>query len=171
MEKKNIIKKTKVAVSDQEENKPKEEVIDNDEIIEKDDAAKNKKKYIYAVGRRKEASAQVRLFKKGDGKITVNGKDIKDYFPSEIMQEIIRAPFKVVGQVDKLEILAKVKGGGICGQAEAIRHGISRVLLEINTNFRKPLRKHGFLTRDSRVKERKKPGLKRARRAPQWVKR
>ena len=173
MEKKNIDKKIKVIASksDKQEDKQEEKIIAKDKIIESSDAIKGKKKYIYAVGRRKEASAQIRLFKKGDGKIIVNGKDIKDYFPSGIMQEIIFAPLKIVGQAGKLEILTKVRGGGICGQAEAIRHGISRALLEINANFRKPLRKHGYLTRDSRVKERKKPGLKRARKAPQWVKR
>ncbi|MCK4744966.1 30S ribosomal protein S9 [Candidatus Parcubacteria bacterium] len=173
MEKKNIIEKTKVVASKpaKNEDKQKEKAPDNEKSVENDGAIKSKKKYIYEVGRRKEASAQIRLFKKGDGKITVNGKDIKDYFPSQVMQEIVRAPLKIVGQDGKLEILAKVSGGGVCGQAEAIRHGISKTLLEINTNFRKPLRKHGYLTRDSRVKERKKPGLKRARKAPQWVKR
>ena len=139
--------------------------------VESKDQVKIKKSYLYAIGRRKEASAQVKLFKKGDGKIEINSKDIKDYFPNDFIRAIVYAPLKTVGQVDRLNICAKVVGGGLCGQAEAIRHGISRALLEINTNFKKPLRKQCYLTRDPRVKERKKPGLKRARRAPQWQKR
>ncbi|MBT4277872.1 30S ribosomal protein S9 [Candidatus Falkowbacteria bacterium] len=150
-----------------------EETAEKDDTEESKEGAikKNKKEYIYAVGRRKSASAQVRLYKKGEGEIEVNKKDIKEYFPTTDVQDIILSPLKVVGQGDKLKIWAKVAGGGKIGQAEAIRHGISRALLEINPNFRKPLRKQGFLTRDSRIKERKKPGLKRARRAPQWSKR
>ncbi|MEA2064686.1 MAG: 30S ribosomal protein S9, partial [Patescibacteria group bacterium] len=133
MEKKSTTKKTETASSKhgKQEDKQKEKILDNDKAIKSDGAIKSKKKYIYEVGRRKEASAQVKLFKKGDGKIIINGKDIKDYFPSKIMREIIHAPLKVVGQEDKLEILVKVKGGGICGQAEAIRHGISKTILEI----------------------------------------
>lgn len=134
-------------------------------------AKKNKKQYIYAVGRRKTASAQVRLYKKGEGEITINDKKLEDYFITKDLQGIIHSPMKIVGQGDKLKVWVKVVGGGKVGQAEAIRHGISRALLEINPNFKKPLRKQGFLTRDSRKKERKKPGLKRARRAPQWSKR
>ncbi|MEA2089121.1 MAG: 30S ribosomal protein S9 [Patescibacteria group bacterium] len=137
----------------------------------KENVSKNKKLYIYAVGRRKSATAQVRIYKKGEGEITINKKKMRDYFKTTNLQNIIYAPFKLVGQGEKLKIWAKVIGGGKVGQAEAIRHGISRALLEINPNFRKPLRKQGFLTRDSRRKERKKPGLKRARRAPQWSKR
>jgi small subunit ribosomal protein S9 len=150
-----------------------EEIVDVEETNEDDaDASKkNKKLYIYAVGRRKTSSAQVKLYKKGEGEITVNNKDLKEYFPTEQLQNIIYAPLKVVGQGEKLKIWSKVVGGGKIGQAEAVRHGISRALLEINPNFRKPLRKHGYLTRDPRMKERKKPGLKGARRAPQWSKR
>ncbi len=147
-----------------------EEIIEVEETQE-DDAKKNKKLYIYAVGRRKTSSAQVKLYKKGEGEIIVNNKDLKEYFPTEQLQNIIYAPLKVVGQGEKLKIWSKVVGGGKIGQAEAVRHGISRALLEINPNFRKPLRKQGYLTRDPRMKERKKPGLKRARRAPQWSKR
>ncbi len=149
-----------------EEKEAKKENIDEEKGLKK-----NKKEYIYAVGRRKTSSAQVKLYKKGSGEVTINQKDIKDYFPTEKLQEIVYSPLKVIGQVDKLKIWAKVVGGGKTGQAEAIRHGVSRALLEINPNFKKPLRKHGYLTRDPRVKERKKPGLKRARRAPQWSKR
>ncbi len=132
---------------------------------------KPKKEYIYAVGRRKTATAQVKLYKKGKGEVEVNSQKIEEYFPTFSWQAIIYAPLKVVGQAERLKVVAKVSGGGKISQAEAIRHGISRALLEINPNFRKPLRKHGYLTRDPRMKERKKPGLKRARRAPQWSKR
>lgn len=151
-----------------------EKTIKNEEILEQEavvEDKKNKKQYIYAVGRRKSASAQVKLYKKGEGEILVNDKELNKYFPTEELQNIIYAPLKVVGQGEKLKIMSWVEGGGKIGQAEAVRHGISRALLEINPNFKKPLRKNGFLTRDPRVKERKKPGLKRARRAPQWAKR
>lgn len=130
-----------------------------------------RKTYLYAVGRRKEATAQVRLLKNGNGKVTVNGRDLPNYFGAPILQEIVIAALKVVGQDNKLDISAKVSGGGLTGQAEAIRMGVSRALLLLNPVFRKSLRRHGYLTRDSRMKERKKPGLKRARRAPQWQKR
>ena len=139
--------------------------------LDTNQAKKSKKQYIYAVGRRKSASAQVRLYKKGEGEIIINDKKLEEYFPTKDLQGIIHSPMKVVGQGDKLKIWAKVVGGGKVGQAEAIRHGISRALLEINPNFKKPLRKQGFLTRDPRKKERKKPGLKRARKSPQWSKR
>ncbi len=139
--------------------------------LDTNQAKKSKKQYIYAVGRRKSASAQVRLYKKGEGEIIINDKKLEEYFPTKDLQGIIHSPMKVVGQGDKLKIWVKVVGGGKVGQAEAIRHGISRALLEINPNFKKPLRKQGFLTRDPRKKERKKPGLKRARKSPQWSKR
>lgn len=103
--------------------------------------------------------------------ITINGKDYKQYFPIFEYQEIVSAPLKSVGQSDKLDIEVRVRGGGKRGQSEAVRHGISRALVNLNPNFKKNLRRAGFLTRDARVKERKKYGLKRARRAPQWQKR
>lgn len=165
MEEKKTIKKNERSVK--KENKL--EVIKD--TNKKESANKNKKLYIYAVGRRKSATAQVRIYKKGEGEIIINKKKMQDYFKTANLQNIIYAPFKLVGQGEKLKIWAKVTGGGKVGQAEAIRHGVSKALLEINPNFRKPLRKQGFLTRDSRIKERKKPGLKRARRAPQWSKR
>lgn len=130
-----------------------------------------KKKYIYAVGRRKEAAAQVRLYKNGSGKIVVNGKNAEDYLQYFEFKNIVHSSLGQVGQSDKLDVSVLVKGGGKRGQAESIRHGISRALIQLNPNFQRALRKVGFLTRDSRVKERKKPGLKRARRAPQWAKR
>ncbi|MFA6537529.1 MAG: 30S ribosomal protein S9 [Patescibacteria group bacterium] len=139
------------------------------EVVEVD--GKRKGEYLYSVGRRKTATAQVRLLKKGKGEISVNGKDLKEYFPTLDVQERVLAPLKIVGQMEKLAVSAMVKGSGKIAQAEAIRHGLSRALLLLNPNFKKPLKKAGFLTRDPRVKERKKPGLKRARKAPQWQKR
>jgi len=133
--------------------------------------AKKKGEYLYSVGRRKTACAQVRLLKRGKGEITVNGQDFKIYFPTLDVQERVLSPLKIVGQMDRLAATVIVKGSGKIAQAEAIRHGLSRALLLLNPNFKKPLKKAGFLTRDPRVKERKKPGLKRARKAPQWQKR
>lgn len=139
--------------------------------IETEDKGGSRKTYLYAVGRRKESIAQVRLIKNGSGKVSINGRELTNYFGSPLLQEIVTAALKVVGQDDKLDISANVSGGGLTGQAEAIRMGVSRALLLLNPVFRKSLRRHGYLTRDSRMKERKKPGLKRARRAPQWQKR
>ncbi len=147
----------------------KEEVLLK--ISETEEGKSPRKSYLYAVGRRKEASAQVRLIKNGSGKVIVNGREVQNYFGSPLLQEIVASALKVVGQDNKLDISAKVSGGGLRGQAEAIRLGSSRALLLLNPVFRKSLRRHGFLTRDPRMKERKKPGLKRARRAPQWQKR
>lgn len=133
-------------------------------------SGEKKKDYLYAVGRRKTAIAQVRIYKKGSGKITINNKPFNKYF-SLNEQEIVKFPLKLIGQLEKLDVTVKVLGGGLHSQAEAIRHGIARALIQLNPNFRKPLKKAGFITRDAREKERKKPGLKRARRAPQWQKR
>lgn len=130
-----------------------------------------KKSYLYAVGRRKEAIATVKLYKNGKGHITVNGKLYSEYFSTDELRQIVSSPLRSVGQADKVDIEARVFGGGLRGQAEAIRLGIARALIQLNINFKKNLRKAGFLTRDPRVKERKKYGLKRARRAPQWQKR
>jgi len=126
--------------------------------------------YIYAVGRRKKAVARVRLFKKGDGKITVNEKDYSGYFPTLELRQIVKQPIEATGQKD-LNFSIKVGGGGVRGQAEAIRHGISRALVILEKDLRKTLKAEGYLRRDPRRKERKKPGLKRARRAPQFSKR
>jgi small subunit ribosomal protein S9 len=134
-------------------------------------AGKKKAEYLYGVGKRKTAIAQVRVFKKGDGKIIINEKTVKEYCATPSLAEKVVSPLKIVGQQDKLDVSAKVKGGGSTAQAEAVRHGIARALLLLNANFRKPLKKAGYLTRDPRKKERKKPGLKRARKAPQWKKR
>lgn len=136
-----------------------------------------KRKYHEAIGRRKSASARVRLFTSGplqsamEGNIVINDKPYKDYFPTLELQRIVDAPLVRLKSLNRFKATVKVKGGGIRGQADAIRHGLSRALVLFDFNFRKKLKKAGYLTRDSRVKERKKFGLKKARRAPQWTKR
>ena len=129
------------------------------------------KPYFYGTGRRKKSVARVRIVP-GTGVITVNGKSVDDYFGLETLKLIINQPFGVTGTEGKFDIIATVKGGGLSGQAGAIRHGIARALLEYDAeNLRPMLKKAGFLTRDPRMKERKKYGLKAARRAPQFSKR
>lgn len=124
----------------------------------------------YGTGRRKKAIARVRLVD-GNGKITINGKDIDEYLGMETLKVIVRQPLVLTNTLDKYDVIATVVGGGYTGQAGAIRHGISRALLQANGEFRLSLKQNGFLTRDSRMKERKKYGLKKARRAPQFSKR
>ncbi|MFH1326340.1 MAG: 30S ribosomal protein S9 [Candidatus Falkowbacteria bacterium] len=128
-------------------------------------------KYITAIGRRKTSAAQIRLYKNGKGVIIVNDKDVKDYFPSKESINLIMQPLKLAGADKELGFSILVKGGGKVGQAEAIRHGITRALLIINKEAKPALKASGLTTRDARKKERKKPGLKKARRAPQWSKR
>jgi len=128
-------------------------------------------KYYQAMGRRKTAIAQVKLFTKGEKVFLVNQKPIENYFPIEELRKVAKASLEKMKCLDKFRILATVKGGGLFAQAEAIRLGIARALCLFNPNFRKRLKRAGFLTRDPRMKERKKFGLKRARRAPQWQKR
>lgn len=121
-------------------------------------------------GRRKTATARVRLMP-GNGDMIVNGTDIEDYFHRKSLIQDIQSPLEVTKQLGSLDLVANVNGGGLSGQAGAVRHGIARALLEVDQEFRKPLKKAGYLTRDSRMKERKKPGLKKARKAPQFSKR
>ena len=128
------------------------------------------KPYFYGTGRRKSSIARVRLYP-GSGKITINGRDIDDYFGLETLKLIINQPFGVTETAGKFDIVANVRGGGISGQAGAIRHGVSRALLLADESYRPLLKKAGFLTRDPRMKERKKYGLKAARRASQFSKR
>lgn len=129
------------------------------------------KEFYYGTGRRKEAIARVRVYP-GKGQITINGKDMEDYFEIETLRYIVLQPLNATESRDKYDIIIKVHGGGIAGQAGAIRHGISRALVEADAeNYKKTLKKAGFLTRDSRVKERKKYGLKKARKASQFSKR
>jgi small subunit ribosomal protein S9 len=127
-------------------------------------------KYFEAVGRRKRASARVRIVS-GKGVFVVNDKPAEDYFPRLGDLKRIKAPAEVAGLADKLDVSVLVNGGGITGQSSAVSHGLARALLKMDENFRPDLRKAGLLTRDSRIKERKKPGLKRARKAPTYTKR
>jgi len=128
--------------------------------------------YISAVGRRKEAIARVRLYNSGSGKVSLNGQDLKIYFPAVYQQEYILSPLRLVGLIGQVDISIKVAGGGKQGQLEAVRHGVARAVVALNEeDYRKPIRTAGYLTRDARVKERKKYGLKKARRAPQFSKR
>jgi len=154
-------------------------------IIKKKKISKTKKlpqkekkpqKYYEAVGRRKTAIARVRLFtcrpfEDEKGKILVNGKPYFEIFSTLELQRIVRAALEKMKSLNRFEASIKVKGGGLKGQAEAIRHGLARTLIIFNPDFRKKLKRAGYLRRDPRMKERKKPGLKKARRAPQWAKR
>jgi small subunit ribosomal protein S9 len=132
---------------------------------------KSKKPYLYGTGRRKSSVARVRLYEGGTGKITINGRDIDDYFGLDTLKLITRQPLVLTETVEKVDIVATVSGGGVTGQAGALRHGIARALLLVNPEYRAVLKKAGYLTRDPRMKERKKYGLKAARRAPQFSKR
>ena len=130
----------------------------------------SKVKYYYGTGRRKHSVARVRIYP-GSGNVTINGRGIDDYFGLETLKLIVRQPLAVTDNLDKFDIVCTVAGGGVTGQAGAIRHGLSRALLEFDPELRPVLKKAGFLTRDPRMKERKKYGLKAARRAPQFSKR
>ena len=124
----------------------------------------------YGTGRRKKSISRVRLVN-GKGSITINGKDINEYFGVETLKVIVKQPLFATNTLDKFDVICTVKGGGISGQAGAIRHGIARALLQANSEYRPSLKASGFLTRDARMKERKKYGLKKARKAPQFSKR
>jgi len=132
--------------------------------------AKSAKIYFYGTGRRKKSIARVRVTP-GNGVIIINNKPIDEYFGLETLKVIVRQPLNATTSLDKYDVIAKVEGGGYTGQAGAIRHGISRALLNANPEYRPTLKLAGFLTRDSRMKERKKYGLKKARKAPQFSKR
>ncbi|PJA47608.1 30S ribosomal protein S9 [Candidatus Uhrbacteria bacterium CG_4_9_14_3_um_filter_36_7] len=136
-----------------------------------DQVQEKEKKYVRAIGRRKRSVAQVRLFEKGEGKISINKIDVKDRFRLPELQQVIISPLTTTGTEGKFDFDIWVQGGGVRGQAESIRLGIARTLILLNPEFRPTLKKLGFLTRDARSKERKKYGLKKARRAPQWSKR
>ena len=130
----------------------------------------SKKPYQYGTGRRKSSVARVHLFEGGSGSITINGRDIDDYFGLETLKMVVRQPLEATGTIGKVDISATVTGGGVSGQAGALRHGIARALLEAG-DYRAELKKAGFLTRDARMVERKKYGLKKARKRPQFSKR
>ena len=131
----------------------------------------SKKQYVYGTGRRKSSVARVRLYEGGTGSIIINGRDIDDYFGLETLKLIVRQPLVTTDMLGKVDIAVTVAGGGVSGQAGAIRHGISRALVVLNPENRASLKAAGFMTRDPRMKERKKYGLKAARRAPQFSKR
>ena len=128
------------------------------------------KPYFYGTGRRKSSVARVRIYN-GTGKITINDRDIDDYFGLDTLKLIVRQPLGITDTTEKFDIVCRVAGGGVSGQAGAVRHGIARALLQYDENLRPALKKAGLLTRDPRMKERKKYGLKGARRAPQFSKR
>ena len=131
----------------------------------------SKKAYVYGTGRRKSSVARVHVYQGGTGVITINGRDIDDYFGLDTLKMVVRQPLNTVSVLGKVDVEATVTGGGVSGQAGAIRHGIARALLKLDESYRPALKAAGFLTRDPRMKERKKYGLKAARRAPQFSKR
>ena len=131
----------------------------------------SKRKYNYGTGRRKSSVARVRVYENGTGSIIVNGRDIDDYFGLETLKLVVRQPLATTELVGKVDLVVTVAGGGVAGQAGAIRHGVSRALVVLNPEYRASLKAAGFMTRDPRMKERKKYGLKAARRAPQFSKR
>ncbi|MCH5164969.1 MAG: 30S ribosomal protein S9 [Clostridiales bacterium] len=133
-------------------------------------SAKKKVQY-WGTGRRKKAVARVRILAGGSGTITVNKRSLDDYFPLDTLKLIVNQPFAETDTAGKFDVIVNVRGGGYTGQAGAIRHGISRALCNVDTTYRPALKKAGFLTRDPRMKERKKYGLKKARKAPQFSKR
>ncbi|MCX6765601.1 MAG: 30S ribosomal protein S9 [Candidatus Moranbacteria bacterium] len=152
----------------------RKKVKENKKIIKEEKKEAPKEKYFYAVGKRKTSVAQVKLYSKVQSKeddLVINKRKLKDYFPVLSFQDLVLAPFKISGTQGKFRMSALVRGGGFRGQSEAIRLGISRALVVYDENLKKVLRDNGFLTRDARIVERKKPGLKKARRAPQWQKR
>ena len=133
--------------------------------------AETQQEYYYGTGKRKSAIAKVRLYLDDGGPVLVNSKPMEEYFNWEPWQVIIAEPFQATDTISRFRVVAQVQGGGVRGQAEAIRHGIARALVVYDEALRPSLRRHGLLTRDSRIKESKKYGLKRARRAPQYTKR
>jgi len=147
-------------------------IIDDDDFVINEEDFKNLgDRYFEGTGRRKTSVARVRLYTKGDKEMEVNGMPLSKYFPTKFLQALALASLDKMKSMDRFKLTATVKGGGVNSQAEAVRHGIARALVVFNADYRKRLRKAGFLTRDPRMKERKKFGLKRARRAPQWSKR
>ncbi len=140
-------------------------------VVEKKTAHAKTGEFIYGIGKRKTSRARVRFYEEGKGEIIVNEKDYRQYFPQEEFQTIVRSPLEVTNLAGTGRFTIRVEGGGVRGQAESTRHGIARALITINPALRPILRQSGYLTRDARMKERKKYGLKGARRAPQWQKR
>lgn len=150
---------------------PRKKKTDEAKIDQIKPAQKEERKFIYSIGRRKSSRSRVRVYVEGNGDFIVNKKDVGAYFPWMEYRDIAISPLKEFEGAKSVDVSVKVIGGGTRGQAESIRLGVAKALLSINSDLRKRFRQLGYLTRDSRVKERKKPGLKRARRAPQWQKR
>ena len=171
--KKKEIKKTVEASSEipQKEDVLKVAEEGDKEIIGEEALSAKSKNYIETIGRRKTATARARIWTRGDKEILINDKPYKSYFTIPELQQTITASLEKMKCFDKFRVSIRVKGGGIFSQAEAVRHAIARALVMFNPDFRKRLKKAGHLTRDPRMRERKKFGLKRARRAPQWKKR
>lgn len=174
-----MIKTTTATIKSKEKKEEKPKIVKETEKTKKKAVPKKVVKkqlpkpsrYIETIGRRKTAVARVRVWTKGEKVFLVNNKPCDEYFSVLELQKIAMESLEKMNLLDKLRVQVQVKGGGVTAQAEAIRHAIARVLVRINPNFRKRLKKAGYLTRDSRMRERKKFGLKRARRAPQWAKR
>lgn|SRR3989338_774863 len=150
---------------------PKTRKKHNDEGTVKQEQKSSPKKYLYALGRRKTAVARVRLIPGGKGSISINNRALLDYFPFGSLAQNVSRPLEQVGMLKNFDVTARVEGGGVRAQAESVRLAIARALVKQDSALRKSLKPLGLLTRDPRKKERKKPGLKRARRAPQWQKR
>ncbi len=140
-------------------------------MSEKNSIKTGNRKYTYAIGRRKSAIAKVRLYGKGAGQVTVNGKELAAYFPTAILQQMAIRPLTVTNTADQYDAVVEVVGGGPRGQSDAVKMAVARALVLADQGYKLTVKKAGLLTRDARVKERKKFGLKRARRAPQWAKR
>lgn len=167
MDKKPTAKKSAVKATETKEKKS----VAKPAEIKAETKEKSKEKYFYGRGGRKTAIARVRLFLKGKGEITVNELPFEEYFPTKDMQNAVLKPLILTGHEKNTDLSIRVVGGGKIAQSEAVRHGLARALVLLNPDLRPILKAEGFMTRDPRVKERKKPGLKRARRAPQWAKR
>lgn len=163
--------KTRAARVKKEVEEKKAEVIIPEAVTIGQKEEAGQAKFYEGIGRRKTAMARVRLFTRGEKAVLVNDKPIQNYFLDNELDQIATSALRTMKSLDRFRIMIKVRGGGLHAQAEAIRHGSARALVLFNSDFRKRLRKAGFLTRDSRERERKKFGLKRARRAPQWSKR
>ena len=180
-EKKDTTKKVKKSAKKKDApEKKKKKTVKNEKVVkvvaeetaeEMELAGSKIVKYYEAVGKRKRAVARVRLFTRGDKGFTINEAKYTDYFPTEELRSTADGSLRKMKVVDKFNVSVKVMGGGIHGQAEAVRHGIARALVKFNPDFRKRLKRSGYLRRDPRETERKKFGLKKARRAPQWSKR
>lgn len=140
-------------------------------MIEQDVFKPGNRKYIFSVGRRKGATATLRLYAKGEGKFVVNGKPLESYFTTAILQQVAVKPLVLTNTADQYDANISVQGGGVRGQSDAVRLAFARALVEADAGYKMSVKKAGLLTRDARVKERKKYGLKKARRAPQWAKR